>query len=115
MQRKKQKCLSSPIIRITIFAIALSVGVMLISLSILNGFQNHITYKVVSFASHIQIFKDKLEDKESLVLYDYFLDSIQVDGVISVSPVVYEFGLIKTESDFLGIQLKGVDPMISIG
>ena len=107
---KNKNVFSHSIIRITIFAIALSVGVMLISLSILNGFQNHITYKVVSFASHIQIFKEKLEDKESsLVLYDYFLDSIQVDGVISVSPVVYEYGLIKTESDFLGIQLKGVD------
>ena len=39
---------------------------------------------------------------------DYFLDSLQVDGVSSISPVVYEFGLIKTDSDFLGIQLKGV-------
>jgi len=107
--KENKNALSRPIIRITIFAIALSVAVMLISLSILNGFQNQITDKVVSFASHIQIFKDKLEDKESpILLYDYFLDSIQVEGVSSISPIVYEYGLIKTDSDFLGIQLKGV-------
>ena len=58
---------------------------MLISLSILNGFQNQITDKVVSFTSHIQIFKDKYDDKESsIILNDYFLDSIQVDGVSSI-------------------------------
>ena len=28
--------------------------------------------------------------------------------LVVLSPVVYEFGLIKTDSDFLGIQLKGV-------
>ena len=89
---------------------ALSIAlVMLISLSILNGFQNQITDKVVSFASHIQIFKDNVDDKDSsIVLNDYFLDSLQVDGVSSINPVIYEFGLIKTDSDFLGIQLKGV-------
>ena len=107
--KENKNVFSRPIIRITIFAVALSIAVMLISFSILNGFQNQISEKVVSFASHIQIFKDNLEDKESsLVLNDYFLDSIQVDGVISISPVVYEFGLIKTDSDFLGIKLKGV-------
>ena len=38
-----------------------------------------------------------MDKDSSLVLYDYFLDSIQVDGVISINPVVYEFGLIKTD------------------
>ena len=107
--KENKNVFSRPIIRVTIFAVALSVAVMLIALSILNGFQNQIIDKVVSFASHIQIFKDKLDNKESsIILNDYFLDSLQVDGVSSVSPVVYEFGLIKTDSDFLGIQLKGV-------
>ena len=107
--KENKNVFSRPIIRITIFAVALSVAVMLIALSILNGFQNQIIDKVFSFASHIQIFKEKLDNKESsIILNDYFLDSLQVDGVSSVSPVVYEFGLIKTDSDFLGIQLKGV-------
>ena len=107
--KENKNVFSRPIIRITIFAIALSIAIMLISLSILNGFQNHITDKVVSFASHIQIFKDNVEDMDSsIVLYDYFLDSLKVDGVSDINPVIYEFGLIKTDSDFLGIQLKGV-------
>ena len=107
--KENKNVFSRPIIRITIFAVALSVAIMLISISILNGFQNQITDKVVSFASHIQIFKDNVDDKESsIILNDYFLDSLQTHGVSSINPVVYEFGLIKTDSDFLGIQLKGV-------
>ena len=107
--KENKNVFSRPIIRITIFAIALSVAIMLISLSILDGFQKQITNKVVSFASHVQIFKDKLVDEESpLVLNGSLLDSIQVDGVSTISPVVYEYGLIKTDNDFLGINLKGV-------
>ena len=107
--KENKNVFSRPIIRITIFAVAISIAVMLISLSILNGFQSQITDKVVSFTSHIHIFKDNVEDIDSsIVLYDYFLDSIKVDGVSDINPVVYEFGLIKTDSDFLGIKLKGV-------
>ena len=38
--KENKNIFSRPIIRITIFAIALSVAVMLISLSILDGFQS---------------------------------------------------------------------------
>ena len=53
--KENKNVFSRPIIRITISAIALSVAIMLISLSVLNGFQNQITNTVVSLSSHIQI------------------------------------------------------------
>tara|TARA_B100001287_G_scaffold275251_1_gene282407 strand:+ start:3335 stop:4549 length:1215 start_codon:yes stop_codon:yes gene_type:complete len=116
--KENKNVFSRPIIRITISAIALSVAIMLISLSVLKGFQNQITKTVVSFGSHIQISSiDKNESIVPLVLNDSLLKSIDIEKIKNISPVVNEFGLVKTNNDFLGIQLKGVShdyPLINI-
>ena len=107
--KENKNVFSRPIIRITISAIALSFAIMLISLSVLNGFQNQITNTVVSLSSHIQISNiNKNESTIPLVLNDSLLKSIDIEKIRSISPVVNEFGLVKTNNDFLGIQLKGV-------
>ena len=107
--KENKNVFSRPIIRITISAIALSFAIMLISLSVLNGFQNQITNTVVSLSSHIQISNiNKNESTIPLVLNDTLLKSIDIEKIRSISPVVNEFGLVKTNNDFLGIQLKGV-------
>ena len=107
--KENKNVFSRPIIRITISAIALSVAIMLISLSVLNGFQNQITNTVVSLSSHIQISNiNKNESTIPLVLNDSLLKSIDIENIRNISPVVNEFGLVKTNNDFLGVQLKGV-------
>ena len=107
--KENKNVFSRPIIRITISAIALSFAIMLISLSVLNGFQNQITNTVVSLSSHIQISNiNKNESTIPLVLNDSLLMSIDIEKIRSINPVVNEFGLVKTNNDFLGIQLKGV-------
>ena len=111
--KENKNVFSRPIIRLTIFAIALSVAIMLISLSILDGFQSEITNKVISFGSHIQISNNKkISDTEEspLKLTDSFLISVQQNSAIKdVSNIIYELGLIKTDDDFMGINLKGVE------
>ena len=52
---KNEYRFSRPVIRIAITAIALSLTVMLMSIAIINGFQNEITNKVIGFSSHIQV------------------------------------------------------------
>ncbi|MBT6815387.1 MAG: ABC transporter permease [Flavobacteriales bacterium] len=111
--KENKNVFSRPIIRLTIFAIALSVAIMLISLSILDGFQSEITNKVISFGSHIQIFnKEKISDTEEipLELTDSLLISVQQNSEIKdISNIIYDFGLVKTDDDFMGINLKGVE------
>ena len=110
--KENKNVFSRPIIRITISAIALSVAVMIISLSVLDGFKSEVMNKVISFGSHIQI--ENYQDTESdsftpLVLTEPFLQSIyQNKEIKSVQPIIYDFGLVKTKDDFLGINLKGV-------
>ena len=88
---------SRPIIRITISAIALSVAVMLISLSVLEGFQSEVTNKVVSFVSHIQIAPYQNVDdktKSPLQLTDKFIRSVSNTKEVSeIHPIVYDFAL----------------------
>jgi lipoprotein-releasing system permease protein len=111
--KENKNVFSRPIIRLTIFAIALSVAIMLISLSVLDGFQSEITNKVISFGSHIQISNyEKSSEKEEipLRLTDSFLISVQQNSEIKdVSNIIYDFGLVKTDDDFMGINLKGVE------
>ena len=111
--KENKNVFSRPIIRLTIFAIALSVAIMLISLSILDGFQSEITNKVISFGSHIQISNyEKSSEKGEipLELTDSFLISVQQNSEIKdISNIIYDFGLVKTDDDFMGINLKGVE------
>ena len=111
--KENKNVFSRPIIRLTIFAIALSVAIMLISLSVLDGFQSEITNKVISFSSHIQISNnEKISETEEipLELTDSFLVSVQKNSAIKdISNIIYEFGLVKTDDDFMGINLKGVE------
>ena len=110
--KENKNVFSRPIIRVTISAIALSVAVMLISLSVLEGFQSEVTNKVVSFGSHIQIAPYQSVDdkiKSPLELTDKFIKSVSTNKEVSeIHPIVYDFALVKTNTDFLGINLKGV-------
>ena len=81
---------------------------MLISLSVLNGFQNQITNTVVSLSSHIQISNiNKNESTIPLVLNDSLLMSIDIEKIRTINPVVNEFELVKTNNDFR-YSVKGV-------
>ena len=110
--KENKNVFSRPIIRITISATALSVAVMLISLSVLDGFKSEITNKVISFGSHIQISaiqKSNIHEKVPISVNDTLIDSIKNENnVHHIDGVIYNFGLIKTNDEFLGINLKGV-------
>ena len=102
--KENKNIFSRPIIRITIFAISLSVAVMLISLSILDGFQSEVTNKVISFGSHIQISN---KEEIPLELTDFFLASVQQNyGITDIYKIIDEFGLVKTDDDFMLIKMK---------
>jgi lipoprotein-releasing system permease protein len=108
----KSNKLSGPLYRISILAIALSVGVMIIALSVLNGFKREITSKVIGFGSHIQLTKyDNNNSFEPLpinVTPQYALEIKNIKGVKSCSMFAIKAGIIKTDNDMEGTILKGV-------
>jgi lipoprotein-releasing system permease protein len=104
---------SAPIIKIGIAAIAIGVIVMLIAIATGLGLQQKIRDKVVAFNGHIEITNyDTNESDESQVPIsldqDFYPEFKTVAGVNHVQAVATKFAVIRTESDFEGVVVKGV-------
>ena len=104
---------SAPIIKIGVLAIAISTIVMLFAVAISVGLQQKIRDKAVAFNGHITIsnFDTNLSEgaqapiKKTQLFYPEFKE---VDGITHVQAVAQKFGIIRTETDFEGLFLKGV-------
>ena len=111
--KEKNNRYTRPILRIAILAIALSVAVMLLSLTVLTGFKNEISSKVIGFGSHITItnFSDNYSyDTEPIEIdQDFYLNLMKIEGVKHVQDFATKAGIIKTDSEILGIVTKGVN------
>ena len=106
--------ISAPIIKIGIIAIALSIIVMLISISTGIGLQNEIRDKVSAFNGHIIISNfDSNNSDESHTPIDVDNDLLMVVDSIynvkSVNQIALKFGIIRTSENFDGVLFKGVD------
>ena len=112
--KELQNNVSSPIIRISILAIAIGVIVMLFSVATGVGLQKKIKEKVSAFNGDIQISHyDANNSKITLTPIDRNQDFYpHFSGVPNVKKVqVYatKAGIIRTPEEFEGIILKGVD------
>ena len=110
--------ISAPIIKIGIVAIALSVIVMLVSISTGIGLQNEIRDKVSAFNGHIKISNfDNNNSEESLSPINVSKTLIQgldsINNIKSINQTALKFGIIRTSEDFDGALFKGVDSIYS--
>jgi lipoprotein-releasing system permease protein len=107
-----EKKFSRPAIRIAIFGIAVGLIVMLVSLAIVLGFKKEISSKVAGFGAHAQIVNLSINENyeaNPVVLSDTLLTVISVTIPNSEFQVyASKLGMLKTDSDFCGINFKGV-------
>jgi lipoprotein-releasing system permease protein len=104
---------SAPIIKIGIAAIAIGIIVMLVAIATGTGLQQKIRDKAVAFNGHVTISNfDSNTSEESQVpisinqeFYPVFKD---IEGIKHVQAVATKFGVIRTETDFEGVIMKGV-------
>lgn len=103
---------SRPVITIAIIGIALSVAVMLITVSITFGFKKSITEKVIGFSGHVQIGNFDLNNsfESNPIEKNAKLEKLisQVKGVKHIQVFGYKAGMINTDNQIQGIILKGV-------
>ena len=104
---------SRPAIRVALAGIIVGVMVMILTICIVMGFKQTVSQKVAGFGAHIQV-----------VSFDnnntYYLQPIEVsdsllaklgsyDHVVKAAPFITKPGMLKTDSAFHGIVLKGTD------
>ena len=110
-QGDKRK-VSRPVIRIATLGVAIGLAVMLISVSVVLGFKHTIRDKVIGFGSHITV-GDFLtiqgSDQYPIEMGDSMMNVLKsIKGVDKVQRFAIKQGILKTDSDFLGVMFKGI-------
>lgn len=101
-----------PAIRIAIAGVAIGLAVMLVSVSVVFGFKHTIRDKVVGFGSHIQVANFmalQTAEQYPIQMGDSMLSVLKrIPGVSHVQRYAIKQGILKTETDFLGVAFKGI-------
>jgi lipoprotein-releasing system permease protein len=109
---KDSKRFTKPIIRISIVAIALSLIVMIVAVSIISGFQQEVRNKVIGFGGHIQITnydsQNTYEASPISIDQDFYPNIDSVEGIKHIQVYATKAGIIKTKEEIYGVVVKGV-------
>ena len=112
--KRSKNSVSSPIIKISILAIAIGVIVMLFSVATGVGLQKKIKEKISGFNGDIQISNYDANNSKVTVTpvsknQDFYPDFPNIPNVKKVQVFATKAGIIRTPNEFEGIVLKGVD------
>jgi lipoprotein-releasing system permease protein len=111
--KQHKSSISAPIIKIAIVAIAIGVIMMLVAFATGIGLQEKIREKMSAFTGHVTISSyDNNNSQVSLMPVstdqDFYPEFTSVDGIEHIQATAYLGGVIRTETDFEGIIVKGV-------
>lgn len=112
--RDARKKVSRPAIAIAVAGIAIGLAVMMVSIAVVLGFKHSVQNKVIGFGSHIQV--TNFMTQMSAGIYPIQMDDSmmtvirKIPGVRHAERFAYKQGILKTDSDFLGVMFKGVGP-----
>ena len=111
----QQRSFSRFIIRLSIAATVISVAVMIITLSFVNGFQETVSGKVFSFWGHLRVgyrqpMKANIAEEEPIRTNDSLVNSIKaMPHVKTVHPFATKYAILKTSEEMEGVLVKGLD------
>lgn len=105
---------SKPAVTIATAGVAVGLAVMLISVSVVLGFKHTIRDKVIGFGAHIQISNfanQSMSGDMPIAINDSMMKIVKAaPGIKHVERFIYTQGILKTDSDFLGVAFKGIGP-----
>ena len=94
---------SKPIIKVAIVSITISMLVMLISISVVRGFQREIKSKVVNFSSHLQVTAGgtnySLETSPLRISSAYLSEVKKLTGVSHIQTFATKAGILQSNAD----------------
>lgn len=111
---EKGKKASVPAIHIATAGVALGLAVMIISISVVQGFKQEISRKVTGFAAHVEVMDVNtlyIPDASPIYTGKDFLSWLgQQPEVKHAQRTSEKIGVLKTNEDFQGITIKGAGP-----
>ena len=111
----QQKSFSRFIIRLSTAATVISVMVMIVTLSFVNGFEETVSNKVFSFWGHIRMqyrqpMKAAIAEEIPIEKNDTLVQQVRkMPQVASVHPFATKYAILKTPDEMEGILLKGFE------
>lgn len=107
---------ASPSLNVALVGIILAIVIMILSVVIVLGFKNEITTKINNLDSHIKISNGAIGIDDNIATVDMReianalnQDSAMLQNVEDVSLIAEKPAILKTDSDFKGLQFRGVD------
>ena len=103
---------SRPAVRIATIGVAVGLAVMIVTVAVVMGFKHTIRDKVVGFGSHIHLenfVAQQTAQPLPVVVSDSLRSAIEhTDGISHLQQYTMTQGILKTDSDFLGLVFKGI-------
>jgi lipoprotein-releasing system permease protein len=114
----KESRLSKPIVIISLASIILGVSIMIISVSVVTGFQRGIRDKVIGFGSHIQVtnFFDNssMESTPILIDQDFYPDIEETEEQVrQIQIFAYKPAILQSKRDSITFEINGGDTLES--
>ncbi|MGB0933962.1 MAG: ABC transporter permease [Lishizhenia sp.] len=107
------KKVSQPIVRISMFSIALAVAINIITIAVVTGFQNQVKDKVVGFGAHLQILKagelSSFESEPILKTHAFLPKLKEIENVRNVHPFAYKPTLLQSKPDTVWYTINAKD------
>ncbi len=104
---------SRPAVRVALAGMIVGVIVMILTICIVVGFKQTITDKIAGFGAHIQVVSfdnNNTYDMQPIEVSDSLLSQLSsFPHVVTAVPFITKPGMIKTDSAFQGMVLKGTD------
>ena len=111
--KKQRKRASAPAIHVATLGVAIGLAVMIVSVCVVKGFQNEVQEKITGFGSHIKVMDARSyqspEDYPIVADADILQEIRKTAGIRSISPISQKMGVLKTNENFMGVELKGID------
>lgn len=110
---EKEERQSRPAVRVALAGMIVGVMVMILTICIVVGFKQTITQKVAGFGAHIQVVSfdnNNTYDMQPIEVSDSLLTELGAfKHVVQAAPFITKPGMLKTDSAFHGMVLKGTD------
>ena len=104
---------SRPAVRVALAGMIVGVMVMILTVCIVVGFKQTITDKIAGFGAHIQVVSfvnNNTYDMQPIEVSDSLLTQLGAyPHVVKAAPFITKPGMLKTDSAFQGMVLKGTD------